>query len=81
METSIQKWGNSLGVRIPKELASKLSMTEGSSVIVDINGKNLVIRSIKKKSKISLKTLLEGVTEENRHSEVFDDGPVGKEVW
>ena len=35
MTTKIQKWGNSLAVRLPKRLMTRLNLREGSAVMVD----------------------------------------------
>ncbi len=77
MEAKIQKWGNSLGIRIPICITKELSLKNGS--IVDIFEKSNQI-VIKPKKKRSLKDLLSLVTDENIHGE-FDFGrPVGKEI-
>ena len=44
MPTKIQKWGNSLGVRLPKKIAERLQLAEGSEVIVDDAEQTIVIR-------------------------------------
>ena len=78
MEARIQKWGNSLGVRIPIGITKELSLENGSIVDIAENENQIVIKPIKKKS---LAELLSKVTDENIHNE-FDFGrPVGKELW
>ena len=77
MMTKIQKWGNSLGIRIPNLYVKEFDLRNGSSVeIVEEEGK-LVI----KPGKLTLEQLLSQVTEENIH-EPWETGPsVGKEEW
>ena len=77
MQTVVQKWGNSLGIRIPNLYVKEFDLRNGSSVeIVEEEGK-LVI----KPGKLTLEQLLSQVTEENIH-EPWETGPsVGKEEW
>jgi antitoxin component of MazEF toxin-antitoxin module len=43
MTTKIQKWGNSLAVRLPKKLVTRLRLREGSKVVVGENNKQVII--------------------------------------
>ena len=80
MITKIQKWGNSLAIRIPKELANEIEIKEGSIVSFSLDGQSLSFKR-EMKPKYTLKELLKGFTKKNKHSE-FDWGkPVGKEIW
>jgi antitoxin MazE len=80
MKARIQKWGNSLAVRIPKTLAYETGIEEESEVELLLENGRLVIAPTSK-PKYSLDELLEGINETNIHEEV-DFGPsVGKEVW
>ncbi|TVX98378.1 AbrB/MazE/SpoVT family DNA-binding domain-containing protein [Paenibacillus cremeus] len=73
----IQKWGNSLGIRIPKTLAMKVGLEEGSEVDLGIEDGHLVIKS---KSK-TLDELLSQITQDNLHTEIQTGDPQGREVW
>ena len=73
----VQKWGNSLGIRIPKAIAVKVGLEEGSEIELDIEEGNLVI---KPKSK-SLDELLSRVAPENLHNEIPTGKPEGRELW
>lgn len=80
METSIQKWGNSLGVRLPKQLADKQSLSEGARVSITESKDGVTIQLIKKKGR-TLDEMLKAMKPETLH-EAVDWGPsVGKEVW
>jgi antitoxin MazE len=80
METRIQKWGNSLAVRIPKAFAEETALKEDSTVeIVLRNGKLIIAPS--RRPKITLEQLLNKVTSENLHSEVETGEPKGNEAW
>lgn len=43
MATTIQKWGNSLAVRIPKEMVRRLALREGSGIMVREDGDEIII--------------------------------------
>lgn len=77
MESKVTKWGNSLGVRIPRTLAEKVGLTEGTPIIFDAGEDAIVIR----RKRHSLEALLAQVTPENLHGEVNTGRPVGREVW
>lgn len=80
MITKVQKWGNSLAVRLPKEIAQQLSLREGTDVEFSPKEDALVIR-LAKKQPLSLKDLVAGITTENVHKETDWGQPVGKEAW
>ena len=85
MTTKIQKWGNSLAMRIPKELADSFNLKAGLKVdfITNNESKSFSIRpQIKVKiPKYTLEDMVKGITKKNRHKE-FDWGkPMGKEIW
>ena len=80
MKSRIQKWGNSLALRIPKTFANEAGLDQESSVEISIEKGKLVIAP-SAKPKITLKNLLDQVSEENLHRET-DTGPaVGREAW
>ena len=75
------KWGNSLGVRLPKDLARQAQISEGDEVQIEYQDNKLIITPTKKQKKYTLEELLEGMSAENLHSEINWGNPVGKEVW
>ena len=80
METRVQKWGNSLALRIPKPLADQIGLEPNSLVKLSLRGTELVIAPVTPPD-LKLDDLLAQVTEENLHGEI-DTGPaVGGEVW
>lgn len=78
MKTHVQRWGNSLAVRIPKVLAVKLGVSEDTPIEMDLIDGSLVIRVA---DETTLEQLLAGITDDNLHSEIESSGPVGAEVW
>ncbi len=80
MRTRVQKWGNSLALRIPKSFASEVGIQRESPVEVSLADGKLVITPVTK-PELSLKQLLAKITSENLHHEV-DTGPAtGNETW
>ena len=77
MITRVQKWGNSLALRIPKSFADEVGLQTDSSVEVSLADGKLVIAPVAK-SKLTLKQLLSQVTDENRHHEV-ETGPAQRQ--
>src|SRR5690625_4921102 len=76
-----QKWGNSLGIRIPKEAAKKTGIVQGSEIELSVIGdENIITLKPKKPQKeYTLEELLAQITPENRHNEV-DFGVAGREL-
>lgn len=78
MATKVQKWGNSLAIRIPKIYADALGLKEGTDVKIKIVKDKLII-SRKKKQEIKLGELLSQVTDKNLHKEIIFTKPFAKE--
>jgi antitoxin MazE len=78
MHGQVQKWGNSLGLRIPAKLVKKLDLHNGSEVEIDT--KNNVITITKYTSELD--SLLQNINASNCHHESFkDDNNIGFEIW
>lgn len=80
MKVKIQKWGNSLAVRIPKSFAVQTEIEQDSLVDLSILEGSIIVKPEKRKPKYTLEELLENVTEENLHGEIDFGKPVGKEL-
>jgi antitoxin MazE len=76
----VSKWGNSLGIRIPKSIAEQVALQEGDEISLLVEGNKIII-SPAKKSKYTLEELLEGMSDENLHSEIDWGTPQGNETW
>lgn len=80
MKTRVQKWGNSLAVRIPKSFAMEAGLRENAPIELRVVGKRLIIQAASEQPP-TLAELLRGVTDQNLHGE-WNTGPAaGKEVW
>ena len=80
MQTRIQKWGNSLGIRIPKLFAKQAGVEAGSEVELSVQGNDLIVRA-RPRPRYQLEELLRGVTARNVHKEIDTGYPVGREAW
>lgn len=80
MAATIAKWGNSLAIRIPHNLAKEIQIAEGSEVELAVVDGSLVIKP-KKQKRYSLEELVEAIAAENLHTEVDSGVAVGNEVW
>ncbi|NOT47676.1 MAG: AbrB/MazE/SpoVT family DNA-binding domain-containing protein [Acidobacteria bacterium] len=80
MKVKIQKWGNSLAVRIPKTFAVQTHIEQDSVVDLSLVNGEIVVKPQKEQPKYTLGELLKGITEENVHSETDWGSPVGKEL-
>ena len=76
MVTKLMKWGNSLGLRIPKSFAKEAGVEEGSAVNISLEGDRLVIRPLRT-ARYQLSDLLFQVREDNRHEEISTGDAVG----
>ena len=73
------QWGNSIGVRIPKDLAKKAGIGVDCTVEINEAGEGIIIKPVGKKE-YSLKELVSKITSQNRHGEIDFGRPVGKEL-
>jgi antitoxin MazE len=80
MRVRVQRWGNSLAVRIPKSFAAETRIQQDTEVELSIDEGRLIISPAVPRP-LTLEELLEGVTAESLHGE-FETGPaVGGEAW
>lgn len=81
MTTKVRHWGNSLAIRVPKEIAKKAFLKEGSEVFLSLKNKEIVIIKTEKK-KETLRDLVAKITPKNRHELIISGNDiVGKELW
>jgi antitoxin MazE len=79
MLTKVQKWGNSLAVRLPKALTDEIDIHSDSPVEIVVRDNAIILRPAKRT--YNLDELLGGITPENLHGEHDFGDPVGKEEW
>ncbi|MGH2698568.1 MAG: AbrB/MazE/SpoVT family DNA-binding domain-containing protein [Actinomycetota bacterium] len=79
IQVRIQKWGNSLALRIPKSLAEDAGVNAGS--LVDFRAVRGKLIATPLRGKYELEELLAGVSKANLHGEVDSGEALGQEVW
>jgi antitoxin MazE len=80
MLAKVQKWGNSLSLRIPKAFAAEASVEEGSTVDISVGDGEIIVRPVRARA-FRLQDLLSEITKENLHDEVDAGAPQGRESW
>ena len=79
METIARKWGNSIGIRIPKLLANELKIDDGVRIEMKIQNGRIYLKP--KKNTLQLDKLLLQVSDDNIHKEISSGKPMGNEIW
>ena len=79
--STVAKWGNSLAIRIPKNIADKIKLKEGTAISIDVNDNNNNIVITPQKPKYTLEELLAGASSKDFDGEYDWGEPVGEEIW
>jgi antitoxin MazE len=77
--TRLVKWGNSQAIRIPKGILDQAQVKEGDEIRIRVENGRIALEPVH--AKVSLESLVEAITPENRHGEQDWGRPVGKELW
>ena len=80
MRTRIQKWGNSLAVRIPRTFANDAGLDRDTPVEIGLHEGSITIRPVVQETH-DLAQLVSGITADNLHGEVDTGAPIGRESW
>ena len=86
MKTTVTKWGNSLGIRLPKTLANEINLTENKKVELILQDGQIILRPIEnskmgRPNRKNLDELLEGMTPDDFYPEIDFGESVGNESW
>lgn len=80
MRSRVERWGNSLGLRIPKHFADETGLVPGSEIDLEVVDGSLVVRSVVEPT-YTLDKLLAEITPDNLHAK-FEWGDVaGNEAY
>jgi len=80
MTATLHRWGNSIGLRLPKPLLEQLGLGEGSQVDIRVERGRLVVEPHRPK-RLTLQDIIKGFGPDDQPGEVGWGKPVGKEVW
>jgi antitoxin MazE len=82
MVTKVQKWGNSQGLRVAKELLDEAQIGVGDAVEVSVRGGRIIVEPVTKvRGRYRIKELVAKIPTGYRAQEVEWGGPRGKEAW
>lgn len=78
MTVSVKKWGNSLALRIPKDVAQSLQIENESLLELHIKDGVMIVEPARD---TLLESLVSGITSENLHAEIDSGEATGHEEW
>lgn len=78
IEKQTKRWGNSIGLRIPKEMASELNLEEESAVYLQVKDGKLIVEP---KKDLSLEEMVDLINEDNKQELIDFGNPVGRELY
>jgi antitoxin MazE len=82
MITRVQKWGNSQGLRLSKELLSDVDIAVGDAVDVTVRDGSLVVTPVRRvRGGLDLRELVRRMPKDYKPEELEWGPPVGKEAW
>ena len=79
MEVKIQKWGNSLAVRLPKAFADQIGIVYGSKIRLLVEDKTIKITPVNEDKELLLNEYLSQINKDNIHKEINFGERIGKE--
>jgi antitoxin MazE len=80
MLTKVQKWGNSLALRIPKAFAVDAGLEDDSAVEISLEDGRIIVKPVVAQG-WTLEQLLAGITDDNLHREINTGEALGNEAW
>ena len=80
MPSTVRKWGNSLGIRLPKAVAEQADLTDGTDIEFAVDEGVLKIRPVRRAPRQTLADLLARAKGPSPHRGLDVDGPVGREL-
>jgi antitoxin MazE len=81
MTTTIQKWGNSQGIRIPKVVLEHLNLDTNSEVLLLVKDDSIIIKKATKKKHLTIEERFANYTGKPQSGEYDWGEPQGKELW
>jgi len=82
MHAKIQKWGNSQGLRLAKNLLADAHLSVGDEVDISVKDGIMIVTPAKRiRGRHTLEDLVARIPDNYKTSEVDWGEPVGKEIW
>ena len=80
MTATISKWGNSQGLRFPKDILKELNLKIGDKVKFFIQDDKVILEPIKKRKKYNIDELVKNIPADYKPYEEFNN-KIGMEEW
>lgn len=80
MRVVVKKWGNSASVRIPASVMAAARLSLDQPVEVREEEGRIIIEPVQP-DRYDLASLVDAITDDNRHESVEFGGPRGREAW
>jgi len=80
MTATLSSWGNSQGLRLPKELFKELHLAIGDKLNISIENQKIILEPIKKRKKYSIDELVAKMPKDYKATEELSDR-TGQEEW
>ena len=80
MTVTVSKWGNSQGLRLPKDIVKKLGLAIGDVLEVTTENNKVILEPVKKKKKYTINELVKNIPDNYKATEEFNSA-MGNEVW
>ena len=81
MTATLSTWGNSQGLRFPKDIMRELSLSVGDKLKIFVENQKIILEPIKKERvKYSIDDLVKKIPKDYKACEEFND-KVGSEQW
>lgn len=77
MRASLARWGNSLAVRVPKEVAESVGLREGSALDLVVEEGAIVLR----RRRYDIRALVDSAKGMEPPPLLLEDPPKGSEFW
>ncbi len=79
MQTTVSRWGNSLGIRLPKEAVDSINIAEGDRLTVTVSDGAITLTRARRR--YTIEELCATMTDENAHPPMFDDFVGNERLW
>jgi antitoxin MazE len=76
MRVTLSKWGNSLALRVPKDIAELAGFQEGQALELTLDGKSIVLS----KKRYDIDEMVSDMAGKEWPPLELDDAPVGSEI-
>ncbi len=80
MKMTVQKWGNSLAIRVPKRVAVQVGLKAQDDLEIEVQDGNVVLKPQLRRV-YRLGELVKKITPKNLHSEIDTGSRISREIW